>query len=103
MTDLLTEFIKKREEIGTKALAEALGIKASAVRMIATDNYGCSSDKILNAFAKQFINVVDCPYAKKVLQRSECVSRSTAPKPFGGAAKLVWWTACQTCVNKAEK
>jgi hypothetical protein len=101
MSDLLTAFNAKRTEIGTKALAEALGIKDSAVRMVSTGNYP-NNTPIMNKFAKQFINVVSCPYAERIIERSECKTRSTAPRPFGGTAKLAWWDACQTCEHKGE-
>lgn len=99
MTELLTAFNAKREEIGTKPLAEALGIKDSAVRMVSTGNYP-NPTPILNRFAKVFINVVTCPYSDREIGREECNNRSTAPRPFGGAAKLAWWEVCQACEHK---
>lgn len=99
MSGLLADFKAKRIEIGTKELAEALGIKDSAVRMVCTGHYP-NPTPILNQFARQFINIVACPHAMRVLERSECRNRSTAPRPFGGAAKLTWWEACQTCEHK---
>lgn len=96
---LLSAFKAKRDELGTKALAESLGLKESAVRMIATGHYP-NPDKFLNQFARQYINVIACPYAGRLLERPDCTTRSTAPKPFGGAAKLAWWDACQTCEHR---
>lgn len=101
MTSLLTQLQAKRDEIGTKALAEAMGIKDSAVRMVCTGHYP-NPQIVLDKFALKYIDVVPCPYADKNLQRAECRSRSTAPRPFGGAAKLAWWDACQTCKHKGE-
>lgn len=101
-SDLLTAFNAKRDEIGTKALAEALGIKDSAVRMVCTGHYP-NPKGILEKFAKLYINVVTCPYAGRVIEREECNNRSTAPRPFGGMTKLAWWEACQTCEHKGEK
>ncbi|MDP1527690.1 MAG: hypothetical protein Q8M20_17950 [Rhodocyclaceae bacterium] len=100
MTELLEAFKAKRAEIGTKELADALGIKDSAVRMVCTGNYP-NPHNILNQFARHFINVVDCPYAGRTLERSDCHTRSTAPRPFGGAAKLNWWQACQHCEHRS--
>lgn len=99
--DLLTAFKAKRAELGTKALAESLGIKESAVRMIATGNYP-NPAKILALFARRHIDTVDCPYAGRALERDDCVRRSTAPRPCGGSAKQLWWEACQTCVFKED-
>jgi hypothetical protein len=101
MSELLAAFNAKRAELGTKVLAEKLGIKDSAVRMVSTGNYP-NPTPILNQFARFYINVVNCPYAERVIDRSECKTRSTAPRPFGGAAKLAWWDACQTCEHKGE-
>ncbi|MGZ8944341.1 MAG: hypothetical protein ACXW1W_02835 [Methylococcaceae bacterium] len=101
-TGLLEAFNAKRAEIGTKALAEALGIKDSAVRMISTGNYP-NPTPILNQFARQYINVVACPHAGRIIERVQCTARSTAPRPFGGATKLAWWEACQICEHKGSK
>ena len=99
MAELLAAFKAKRDEIGTKALAEALGLTESAVRMIATCNYP-NPARILSRFARKYIDVVACPYALRTLERAECKARSTAPRPFGGATKLAWWQACQTCEHR---
>ena len=96
---LLTAFKAKREELGTKALADSLGLTQSVVRMIATGNYP-NPDKFLNQFARQYINVVACPYAGRLLERPDCITRSTAPRPFSGPAYLAWWDACQSCEHK---
>ena len=98
-TGLLTAFKAKREGIGTKALADALDIKDSAVRMVCTGHYP-NPTPILDKFARIYINVVSCPYADRMIERTECNNRSTAPRPFGGAAKLAWWVACQSCVHQ---
>lgn len=97
--ELLTAFKAKREELGTKTLGDALGIKDSAVRMICTGHYP-NPAPILNQFARKYINVVPCPHAGREIERIECSNRSTAPRPFGGAAKLAWWDACQGCEHR---
>ena len=102
MDELLTLFRAKRDEIGTQALAQALGIKESAVRMISTGHYP-NPGKILEKFAKLYIDVVACPYAERIIGREECHNRSTGPKPFGGASKQRWWDACQNCEHKGDK
>jgi hypothetical protein len=99
MTDLITAFKAKRDEIGTKALSDALGIKDSAVRMVATGHYP-NPDNILKKFAQHYIDVVVCPHAQRAIERTDCKNRHTAPRPFGGAAKTAWWDACQACEHK---
>jgi len=99
--ELLMQFKNKREEVGTHVLADTLGIKKSAVRMVCTGHYP-NPTPILNAFARKFVNVVQCPYAGEIIGRDVCRNRSTAPRPFGGASKLVWWEACQSCHHKGE-
>jgi len=98
---LMDAFIAKRAEIGTQALAAALGVTDSAVRMVCTGHYP-SPAKLLAKFARQYIDIVDCPYALRPLERADCLARSSAPRPAGGAAKLTWWEACQTCEHKGE-
>lgn len=100
MTEHLAEFIAKRAEIGTKELADVLGIKDSAVRMVCTGNYPNPS-RILEQFARHYIDIVHCPHAGRTLERSDCKQRANGPQPFGGSAKLNWWHACQTCEHKS--
>lgn len=102
MDELLTAFKAKREEIGTLALAEALGIKDSAVRMVCTGHYP-NPKPILDKFARHYIDVVSCPYAGRVIERDDCKTRSTSTRPFGGASKQAWWDACQTCDHRGER
>jgi len=102
MSELLIAFNAKRAEIGTKALADSLGIKDSAVRMIGTGHYP-NPTAILNQFARQYVNVVACPHVERIIERTQCNARSSAPRPFGGLSKLIWWEACQFCELKDKK
>jgi hypothetical protein len=102
MNDLLSDFVAKREQVGTKVLAETLGIKDSAVRMICTGHYP-NPKPILDKFALHYVDIVMCPHAERAINRDECTQRSIAPKPFGGASKLAWWTACQQCEFKHKE
>lgn len=102
MNELLDSFKQKRDAIGVSALAEALGISKSAVRMVCTGHYP-NPEKILEAFAVHYVDVVVCPFVNETIQRHECRTRSSGPRPFGGHAKTAWWTACQTCVYKEVK
>ncbi|WP_156302785.1 hypothetical protein [Methylogaea oryzae] len=47
-----------------------------------------------------WIDVVPCPFTGESIGRSDCQQRANAPRPFGGAAKLRWWEACQSCQHK---
>lgn len=99
MSDLLTQLKAKRVALGTKTLAEALGVTDSAVRMVCTGHYP-TPGRVLAKFAKVYIDVVACPYAGRDIGRPDCLNRSSGPKPFGGPSKLAWWDACQRCPNK---
>lgn len=101
MTDLLTDFKTKREEIGAKALAAALGISESSVRSICTGHYD-NPGKILNSFAVQFINP-ECPFTQAPITREDCDAHALTAKPFGGPTKRAWWDACQTCPYKGKR
>ncbi len=41
-----------------------------------------------------------CPHTGEVIEAEECRKRALAPRPFGGSARLVWWTTCQSCHHK---
>ena len=97
--DLLELLIQKREEIGTTALAESIGVSNATVRSITTGHYRGKPDAVLAAFAEKYVDVVLCPHINEVLNRDECKQRHTAPKPFGGKSKRAWWETCQTCIH----
>lgn len=99
---LLQQFIAKRNEIGAAELAKVLDIKDSAVRMVCTGHYP-NPTNILDKFSRHFINVIECPYIEETIESSLCKQRSHSPKPFGGAAKLAWWQACQNCPKKEKQ
>lgn len=99
MNDLLELFKKKRDEIGTTALAESIGVSNATVRSIATGHYRGLPDGVLAKFAERWVDVVLCPHINEVLNRDECKQRHTAPKPFGGKAKQAWWETCQICIH----
>lgn len=97
---LLTLFKAKRKEIGTAALAEALGVKnTSAIRMICTGSYP-NPAHVLDKFARVYIDIVYCPFAERDMARPECTTRSTANRPASGKIGQDWWQACQTCTHR---
>lgn len=100
MTEPLTAFKQKRDEIGTKALADSLGIKDSAVRMICTGHYP-NPKNILSQFAKRYIDVVTCPHTGEEINQTDCALHHSGPRPFGGPSKQIWWDACQHCEHKS--
>jgi hypothetical protein len=98
--ELLVLMKTKRDEIGTKALALALGVSEPTVRSVCTGNYPGDPGNVLDKFARVFVDVVPCPYVDRTIERGECETRSRGPRPFGGASKLAWWEACQRCPHK---
>ena len=102
MTDLLELFKAKREEIGTRKLAESLGISDATVRSICTGHYKGKPDTVLNAYAAKFIDIVQCPFTEESLNRAECRQRHNAPRPAGGFTKTQWWLTCQECQHRGE-
>jgi hypothetical protein len=100
MTDLLELFKAKREEIGTHALAESLGIADATVRVVCSGK--CKPDHVLKAFAAKYIDIVTCTFTEEALNRDECRQRYNAPRPTFGATKQHWWLTCQHCQHKGE-
>jgi hypothetical protein len=96
MTELLAAFKAKRNEVGSKTIALELGIAESTVRVVCTGHHPNPSN-ILSKFERHFMDVVNCPYVQRVIELEDCKSRCQGPRPFGGAAKQAWWSACQRC------
>ncbi len=101
MTDLLTLFKAKRDEIGPKALAFKLGISDSAVRMVCTGNYP-NPEKVLEKFAVNYIDP-QCTYTNEPITRQDCDAHSQGHRPAGGNTRQEWWDACQTCPYKGRR
>jgi hypothetical protein len=100
LLDLLELLKAKREELGTAALAESLGVSDVTIRSICTGNYRGKPDAVLAIFASKYIDVVLCPFTEELLNRSDCRWHANSPEPFGGPRKWDWWQCCQTCVRK---
>jgi hypothetical protein len=43
-----------------------------------------------------------CPHTEVEITPDECRSRALSPKPFGGNARLAYWTRCQSCPHQPE-
>lgn len=81
-------------------VAEKIGVSRTALSLVINGKYPADAQKLIDRFELEYSNV-DCPFAQRELTRQDCRQRSTAPRPFGGAAKAAWWNACQTCIYKA--
>lgn len=43
-----------------------------------------------------------CPHSGEEIPVAECRQRAFAPEPFGGAARLAAWQACQQCALRPQ-
>lgn len=102
MTDSLQRLKQAVADSNITQVADKMGIPRCTLSLVVNDKYPASPQKILDKFERIF-GGVNCPYIGKKLTHQECDQRSTAPRPFGGAAKLNWWEACQTCEFKGDK
>ncbi len=83
-----------------QAIAEAIGYSRPAVSRYLLGTYGEVREieaAILNAFL-----VRECPHTGEVVTPELCKKKALAPRPFGGAARLAWWSACQVCPHKPK-
>lgn len=94
----------KRKELGTKAVAEALGVAESTIRAVCSPKgYPGSPDKILADVLRIYVEVVHCPFVDQDIPIHQCHERALSPKPFGGNARARWWAACQDCPRKPRE
>lgn len=94
----LENFRAKYDEIGGKALAAALGVSESTVRVVANGHYKGNVAIILDKFNQEFAqDSYVCPHSQNEITRVDCEQRANGPRPFGGYSKQLWWDACQTC------
>lgn len=87
------------EQSSIAAVAEKIGVSRTTLSLVVNGKYPAGLDKVLERFDRTYLDV-NCPFAGRELTRADCNARSTAPRPFGGAAKTAWWEACQVCEHK---
>jgi hypothetical protein len=87
---------KSRQQI-----AIDIGYSRPAVSRFMSGTYGKGLDKIEAAILKAY-DKRDCPHTGEAIASEICRKKALAPKPFGGTARLVWWSTCQTCPHKPK-
>lgn len=98
---ILDAFKAKREEIGTKALSQALDISDSSIRMICTGNHP-NPGHVLKKFSEHYnIGWIICTFSGDPISPIECKERSSKPnRPLYSGRIQDWWDICQTCPHK---
>lgn len=87
---------KSRQQI-----ADAIGYSRPAVSLFMGGNYGANVKDIEAAILKTF-DRRECPHTAELVDPATCHKKALSPKPFGGATRLAWWSACQSCPHKPE-
>jgi len=100
MNDPLEVLRERREVLGTKAVAEALGYTESTIRVVCTGRYPGDPRHILAKVLEVYVNVVHCPHIGEPVSLASCRLRATGPRPRGGQARALWWQACQQCPRR---
>jgi hypothetical protein len=88
---------EKREALGTKAVADALGYAESSIRVALTGKWNGNAAKLHAKVLAVYAAAVHCPHVARQIPMAECQSRAQSPRPFGGQARERWWHACQSC------
>lgn len=101
MNDAMQRLKQAVEASNITQIAAKLEISRTALSLAINDKYPASLQNILDKFEQAYSDV-NCPFAGRELTRQECRTRSTAERPFGGATKIAWWDACQSCSNKGD-
>lgn len=79
-------------------VADALGYSRPALSRYVNGSYG--SAQALEASILKHYDRRTCPHTGEDLAADMCRRRALSPQPFGGAARLAQWTACQACPHK---
>lgn len=101
MNDALQRLKQAVADSNISQVAVKMGVPRCTLSQVVNGKYPASPQNILDKFELAYSNV-NCPFAGRELTRQECRTRSTAPRPFGGAAKTAWWDACQQCPHKGD-
>lgn len=80
-------------------IAREIGYDRATVSLYVRSIYEADSKGIEAAILKAY-DKHDCPHTGEEVEAAVCHVKALGPKPFGGAARLAWWKACQTCPHK---
>lgn len=86
---------------GLTGVADELGYSRPALSRYVNGSYS-GVDKLEAAILNRY-NRRQCPHTGEDLAADMCRRRALSPQPFGGAARLAQWTACQRCPFKPLK
>lgn len=79
-------------------LAELIGYSRTTVSLYASGKYE-RPDQVEAAILRA-LDVHLCPHICEPVAPDVCRRKALSPKPFGGSARLAWWSTCQTCQHK---
>lgn len=79
-------------------IAELIGYSRTTVSLYASGQY--ANPEQVEAAVIRALDVHLCPHIGEPVAPDVCRRKALAPKPFGGSARLAWWTTCQTCPHK---
>lgn len=82
-------------------IAELIGYSRTTVSLYASGQY--KQPELVEAAVIRALDVHLCPHIGEPVAIDVCRRKALAPKPFGGSARLAWWTTCQTCPHKPHK
>lgn len=82
-------------------IAEQIGYSRPAVSLYARGKYERDCTAIEAALLRAF-DTRECPYTGETVTPETCTRKALSPRPFGGRARLAWWTCCQTCPHRPE-
>lgn len=79
-------------------IASEIGYSRPAVSRFMSGTYGAGLAKIEAAIYHAY-DRRDCLHTGEAIAPEVCRKKASAPKPFGGTARLTWWEACQGCCH----
>jgi transcriptional regulator with XRE-family HTH domain len=82
-------------------IALEIGYSRTAVSLYRSGRYQADPALIEAALRKAY-DRCDCPHLGEPVEPAVCQRKALAPKPFGGSARLAWWTACQRCPHRPD-
>lgn len=80
-------------------ISEISGYSRTTVSLYASGKYLKNPAAVEEALIRA-LDVHLCPHIGEPVAPEVCRRKALAPKPFGGTARLEWWSACQRCAHK---
>lgn len=99
---ILTLLKSAVEQSSIADVARKVDVSRTSLSLYLNDKYPADCTNLESAIRARYDRYI-CLHTRQEISGIDCQQRASAPKPFGGRAKVAHWEACQGCQNNHQK